>query len=118
MNLTEEIFSRLQQITGETGEAKRDLLRTLSAGANGALAAGLRPDAGQGESRAALVAAGTMYALAAWVELDADREPEQFTVGDVTVRNGSRAEAAVSLRRQADRILEPLRADSFAFRGV
>ena len=117
MILTEQIFARVLAMAGETDEQQRQLLQALCAGAESALAAGLRQEASEAY-RETLVTAASFYALAAYLEVDGSRAAERFTAGDVTVQRRSAAGGARALREQAERMLEPFRADRFSFRGV
>ena len=117
MNLTEQIYAQVLTLAGETDGQQRSLLHVLSAGAASALASGLRQEPAE-QSREILVTAGSLYALAAFLETDESRTVERFTAGDVTVRRQAGAGGARVLREQADRMMAPWRADRFAFRRV
>ena len=117
MSLTEQIYAQALGLAGETDERQRRLLHILCAGAEAALAAGLRQE-DSAQCRETLVTAGSLYALAAYLETDEGHTAQRFTAGDVTVERGSGAEGAKALREQAERMLLPYRAGKFAFRRV
>lgn len=118
MNLTNEIYTRVEALTGETDPQQCLILHTLSAGANGTIAAAVRPDLDVLNCRETLVTAGCMYVLAAYLEMDEAHHVERFTVGDVTIHQSNTAAGAKTLRKQADRMLAPYHGDRFSFRGV
>lgn len=118
MNLTEQIFAQALMMAGALDENRETLLMMLCRGANNSLASRLREELQMEECRADLVAAGSLYALAALAEIDAAGDIESFTAGDVTVKKGSGSAAANCLRDQADLMIRPYIRDGFAFRGV
>ena len=118
MNLTGEIFARVLELAGDADEDQRRLLQALSEGANAAIRAGVRREAEEGETREMLVTAGSLLALAGFLETDGSRSVERFSVGEVTVQPGSGSAAARALRDQARAILGPCGKDRFAFRRI
>lgn len=118
MNLTEEIYNRASALLGELDPKQRMLLHTLSTAANASVTAEVRQDPDVLPCREVLGIAGSLYAAAAYLELDETKNVEQFTVGDVTLHRTNTASGATMLRQQADRMLEPYRSDHFSFRRV
>ncbi len=118
MNLSDEIFTRAVAMTGETDPQQCLILKSFSVGANASIAAGLRPDIDFDACRELFIAAGSLYAAAAYLEADENNQVERFTVGDVTVQRKNSSEGANIMRQQADQMLAPYRSDSFSFRGV
>ncbi len=114
MTLTEQVYARALALAGELEEREAELLRLFSGAALSALVRRLKEG---GEScREELVAAGSLYALAALME--ADCGPRRFAAGELTVEKGEAAEAARRLRRQGDLLLAPFAREGFTFLGV
>ena len=64
------------------------------------------------------VAAAALFAVAAMTELDELAQMEMITTGDLTLRRKSTDAAACCLRYQAELLMTPYMADTFAFLGV
>ena len=82
------------------------------------LTAQLREGMTPPECKADFVAAGALYALAALSEADGANGMQRVQVGDVTLVPSDTSAACRCLRKQADMMMSPYCAVSFAFRGV
>lgn len=118
MTLAEQIYAQAVLLTGGL-EARQEALARLLAGAvAGTLTARLRRGLTEDDCRADLVAAGSLYTLAALTEAEQMTLPDSFTAGDLTLHRPDSAAAVRCLRSQAELIVCPYMEDSFSFRGV
>lgn len=118
MILEDQIFAQALVLAGELEERQEQLLRLLTRAAGASLAKRLAPGLTPEDCRADFIAASALFALAALAEADPAGVPEQFSVGDVTVKRSSDNPAANCLRNQAELMLAPYVADRFSFLGV
>ena len=118
MSLKQQVYTQAVLLAGELTEHQMAVLEALCTAGTAALTAKLREGLTPADCRADFVAAASLMALAALDELDGDRNVEQITAGDLTIRRGSRAAAANCLRTQAELMMAPYMKDGFLFRGV
>ena len=118
MSLKQQVYTQAILLAGELTEHQMAVLEALCTAGSAALTAKLREGLTPADCRADFVAAASLMALAALDELDEDRNVEQITAGDLTIRKGSRAAAANCLRTQAELMMAPYMRDGFLFRGV
>ena len=118
MSLKQQVYTQAILLAGELTEHQMAVLEALCTAGTAALTAKLREGLTPADCRADFVAAASLMALAALDELDEDRNVEQITAGDLTIRKGSRAAAANCLRTQAELMMAPYMRDGFLFRGV
>ena len=118
MSLKQQVYTQAILLAGELTEHQMAVLEALCTAGTAALTARLREGLTPADCRADFVAAASLMALAALDELDEDRNVEQITAGDLTIRKGSRAAAANCLRTQAELMMAPYMRDGFLFRGV
>ncbi len=118
MILEDQIFAQSLLLAGTLEPRQEELLRLLASGTGSSLAAKLRSGLSPEDCKADFIAAASLYALAALAEASPDSLPEQFTVGDVTVKRGSSNPASACLRSQAELMITPYLADRFSFMGV
>jgi hypothetical protein len=118
MTLVEQTVAQAAMLAGALEETQQQLLELFCQSAvthlTARLQTGLTPD----DCRAAFVAAGALYALAALTETDAVSGMQRVQIGDVTLVPGETSAASRCLRRQADMILSPYCVESFLFRGI
>ena len=113
------VFAQALLIAGELDDRERELLRLLCGAAASSLALRLRTGLTPGDCGQDFVAAASLYAAAALGEAREGPQVEEFKAGDLTVRNAGKPEgSAQALYRQAERLMGPYLADSFAFLGV
>lgn len=118
MILAEQAFTQAMLLAGDLEPKREALLKTLCRGAIASLVSRLRDGIKQEDCQEDLVAAGSLYALAALNEVG-DADPvEQFSAGDVTIRTGKNDAAGQCLREQAKWIMAPYLKDAFAFQEV
>ena len=118
MSLKQQVYTQAILLAGELTEHQMAVLEALCTAGTAALTAKLREGLTPADCRADFVAAASLMALAALDELDEDRNVEQITAGDLTIRKGGRAAAANCLRTQAELMMAPYMRDGFLFRGV
>ena len=118
MSLKQQVYTQAILLAGELTEHQMAVLEALCTAGTAALTAKLREGLTPADCRADFVAAASLMALAALDELDEDRNVEQITAGDLTIRKGSRAAAANCLRTQAELMMAPYMRDGFLFQGV
>ena len=114
MTLAEKIAARTMELIGETDSRQQSLVRTVSTVYARMLQQKLRPDT----EEEVLVSAGSLLALADYLETAQPEEARRFTVGDVTVENRDSGSTAEHLRRQVLQMTAAFRGDSFRFQGV
>ena len=118
MSLKQQVYTQAVLLAGELTEHQMTMLDALCTAGTAALTARLRDGLTPADCRADFVAAASLMALAALDELDEDRNVEQITAGDLTIRKGSRAAAINCLRTQAELMMAPYMRDGFLFQGV
>ena len=118
MSLKQQVYTQAILLAGDLTEHQMAVLEALCTAGTAALTAKLRDGLTPADCRADFVAAASLMALAALDELDEDRNVEQITAGDLTIRKGSRAAAANCLRTQAELMMAPYMRDGFLFQGV
>ena len=118
MSLKQQVYTQAVLLAGELTEHQMAVLEALCTAGTAALTARLRDGLTPADCRADFVAAASLMALAALDELDEDRNVEQITAGDLTIRKGSRAAATNCLRTQAELMMAPYMRDGFLFQGV
>ncbi len=102
-------------------EAEKTILDTLISAAEAELTARLREGITPEDCGNLYIVAASLLAEAEILLLRSIDETEQFTAGEVSVRQSREkaATAAAALRRQANGLMAPfLNDDSFAFMGV
>ena len=118
MSLKQQVYTQAVLLAGDLTEHQLVMLEALCTAGTAALTAKLRDGLTPADCRADFVAAASLMALAALDELDEERNVEQITAGDLTIRRGSRAAAVNCLRTQAELMMAPYVRDSFLFQGV
>ena len=118
MSLKEQVYTQAALLAGELTDHQLAVLEALCTAGTAALTARLRDGLTPADCKADFVAAASLMALAALDGLDEDRDVEQITAGDLTIRRGSRAAAANCLRTQAELMMAPYMRDGFLFQGV
>ena len=118
MSLNQQVYTQAVLLAGDLTEHQMTMLDALCTAGTAALTARLRDGLTPADCRADFVAAASLMALAALDELDEDRNVEQITAGDLTIRKGSRAAATNCLRTQAELMMAPYMRDGFLFQGV
>ena len=116
MMLAEKIAARTLELAGDIDPRQQKLIETLSTGTAAMLQSRHRTDAGEADGL--LVTAGSLYALADYLETEGASAARRFTVGDVTVEPRDTARSAQELRLLAERMTAHLRRSGFQFRGV
>ena len=116
----ELVYAQALLMAGEPAQKERELLRVLCGAAASSLALRLKEGLTPESCGQDFVAAASLYALAALVRTREDAGAEEFRAGDLTVKTGGadREGAARSLQQQAELLMRPYLADSFAFLGV
>lgn len=118
MTLAEQIYAQARLLCGELEPRQEELARLMAGAVAGTLTARLRRGLQPEDCRADLVAAGSLYTLAALTEAEEMLQPESFTAADLTIHRPDSAAAVRCLRAQAELILCPYLEDRFSFRGV
>ncbi len=118
MTLLEQIFAQAALLAGGVDEQQEQILQALCRAAASSLTARLRPNLSPEDCKADFVAAASLYALAAWSEVDEVANLERMQIADVTMVRRSKSPAAACLRSQAGLMMSPYTVDSFSFRGV
>ena len=118
MMLTEQVFAKAALLTGQLEQHSTELLKVFCRTAVTALEAELRDGVDISDCREEFLTAASLYALAALQEAAQAGSIAEFRAGDLTVKRGGGENAAVSMRRQAQRMMQPWRKDRFDFRGV
>ena len=118
--MKEQIFAQALLLTGELEPKQRELLRVLCGAAASSLQLRLKEGISVRDCAQDFVAAASLYAVAALGNTREDAVVEEFKAGDLTVRQSSGVQDAAlqSLRKQAELLMKPYLADSFAFVGV
>ena len=118
--MKELVLAQALLLAGELGEREQELLRLLSHAAASSLELRLKEGLSPQDCEQDFIAAASLYAVAALEESRAETEVEEFKAGDLSVKTGSTKQegAAKALFRQAEALMKPYFADSFAFVGV
>ena len=118
MTLVEQTLAQAVMLAGTLDEQQERLLELFCQSAVTNLSARMQEGLTPEDCKAAFVAAGALYALAALTETDAVAGLQRVQIGDVTLVSGGTSAATRCLRHQADLIISPYCTDSFLFRGV
>ena len=118
MSLAEQIYAQAVLLSGSLDPRQEALAQLLAGGVASTLTARLKRGLKADDCRADLVAAGSLYTLAALTEAEGMTDPVSFTAGDLTVHRPDSAAAVRCLRAQAELIVGPYLEGRFSFRGV
>lgn len=118
MTLTEQICAQALVMLRDFEEDQQTLLETLCRASEVSLRAKLRDGITPEDCLADFIAAASLYAVAALTEADGSAQLDQLSVGDLTLRRGSKDAATCCLRYQAELLMQPYTKDRFAFVGV
>lgn len=118
--MKELVFAQALRLTGGLEEKEQELLRILCGAASSALELRLKEGITPQDCEQDFIAAASLYAVAALEEAREASGVEEFKAGDLSVKTGSTQQegAAKALFRQAELLVKPYLADSFAFVGV
>lgn len=118
MSLTEQIYAQALVLIRDLQEGDKPLLEVLCRSAELSLKAKLLDGVTTDDCKVDFVAAASLYALAAFTEMENATQPEQISAGDLTLRRAGTDAAACCLRYQAEMIMKPYVKDNFSFVGV
>ena len=119
MTLKDQVFAQAALLAGDLSGRQTDLLEVLCTASTAALRARLKEGLTPEDCKADFIAAASLFALAALNEAESGDQVEEFKAGDLTVKQGSRADAASRcLYNQAELMISPYLKDRFAFLGV
>lgn len=118
MTLVEQTLAQALLLAGQIDTSQEALLELFCRSAVTHITARLRQGLTPEDCRAAFVAAGALYALAALAETDPVAGMQRMQIGDVTLVPGGTSAATRCLRKQADLIISPYCVDCFVFQGV
>ena len=120
MNLRDQVLAQALLLAGEVTERQQMVLGALCTAATASLNARLREGLTANDCKADFIASASLLALAALAGITEDVPVEQITVGDFSVKKGSRSHDAASncLRAQAELMMAPYLKDNFSFLGV
>ena len=119
MTLKEQVFAQAALLAGDLDGRQTDLLNVLCTASTAALTARLKEGLSPDDCKADFIAAASLFALAALNEAEDSDQVEEFKAGDLTVKQGSRKDAASRcLQNQARLMISPYLQDRFAFLGV
>ena len=119
MRLNDQVFNQAELLAGDMEETEKELLRLLCGAAVSTLRSQLRQELTPEDCREDFVAAASLYALAQWYQGKQGQDMEEFSAGDLTVKQGAgAARSPEALKAQALALLKPYRVDSFRFMGV
>ena len=118
MILTERIVAQAKILIRDLEDRDLPMLELLCRSAENTLKSKLREGIRAEDCIADFVAAAALFAVAAMTELDELSQMEMITTGDLTLRRKSTDAAACCLRYQAELLMTPYMADTFAFLGV
>ena len=119
MTLKEQVFAQAALLAGDLDGRQTDLLNVLCTASTAALTARLREGLTPEDCKADFVAAASLFALAALNEAGDTALVEEFKAGDLTVKQGSKKDAASRcLFNQAQLMIAPYLKDVFSFVGV
>ena len=118
MSLTEQIQAQALVLIQDSTEVNLPMLAVFCRSAENSLKQKLREGITPEDCKADFIAAASLYALAAWSEVDEVQGLERMQIGDVSMVRRSKSPAAACLRSQAGLIMSPYIMDGFSFRGV
>ena len=120
MSLRDQVLAQALLLAGELTERQQVVLGALCTAATASLNARLRDGLTAEDCKADFIAAASLLALAAMAGISEDVPVEQISVGDFSVRKGSKSHDAASncLRAQAELMITPYLKDRFSFMGV
>lgn len=120
MSLRDQVLAQALLLAGELTERQQVVLGALCTAATASLNARLREGLTAEDCKADFIAAASLLALAAMAGISEDVPVEQISVGDFSVRKGSKSHDAASncLRAQAELMITPYLKDRFSFMGV
>lgn len=118
MMLKDQVYAQAALLAGELETQQVEMLNALCIAATVSLSARLREGLKPEDCKADFVAAASLFALAALNGAKKMGQPEQFSAGDLTVRNGSGDAASRCLFHQAELMIAPYLKDCFSFTGV
>ena len=118
MSLSEQVMAQVRLLMPEVVDDRVDLLQIVCTAEVTAICGRLRPDVDPEDCQADLVTAAGMCAAAALLEMAGDERPEQFAVGDLTIRRGEGGKGPAYLRRQAALLMAPYLQSGIPFMGV
>lgn len=107
-------------LTGQLEMQQQELLRVLCGAAASSLELRLKEGLTPQDCAGDFIAAASLYAVAALGKNRESAQVEEFKAGDLTVRQSAarQEDAFNALEKQADKLMRPYFADSFAFVGV
>lgn len=119
MTLAQQVYAQAALLAGPLESEQTEMLTALCSAATASLTARLKEGLQPEDCKADFIAAASLFALAALNEAEAAEQVEEFKAGDLTVKQGSRADAASRcLHNQAELMITPYLKDRFAFLGV
>ena len=118
MTLKEQVFAQAALLTGEMDEDQARMLDALCGASVVSLTARLRDGLTPDDCKADFIAAASLFALAALNTVTADKDMEQITAGDLTIRPRHSDAASKCLYNQAELMIAPYLKDRFSFRGI
>lgn len=119
MTLKDQVFAQAVLLAGDLDARQTELLNALCTASTASLTARLKEGLSPEDCRAEFVAAASLFALSALNEADSTAQVEEFKAGDLTVKQGSRKDAASRcLQDQAEQMMRPFLKDTFSFLGV
>ena len=118
--MKELAFAQALLLTGELEAKQRELLRILCGAAVSSLQLRLKEGLKQEAYAQDLISAASLYAVAALGASSEEMVLEEFKAGDLSVKQsgGKKDTAALALEKQAQMLMKPYLADSFAVVGV
>ena len=120
MNLRDQVLTQALLLAGELTERQQIVLGALCTVTTVSLNARLRDGLTADDCKADFIASASLLALAAMAGISEDVPVEQISVGDFSVKKGSKTYDAASncLRAQAELMIAPYLKDNFSFMGV
>ena len=120
MSLRDQVLSQALLLAGDLTERQQMVLGALCTASTASLNARLREGLTANDCKADFIASASLLALAALAGISEDVPVEQITVGDFSVKKGSKTYDAASncLRAQAELMMMPYLKDNFSFVGV
>ena len=118
MNLRDQVLAQALLLAGELTERQQIVLGVLCTATTASLNARLRDGLTADDCKADFIASASLLALAAMAGISEDVPVEQISVGDFSVKKGSKTYDAASncLRAQAELMIAPYLKDNFSFR--
>lgn len=118
MMLSQQVFAQALLMAGQLEQTQEELLRLLCDGATRSVCNRLRQGITVDDCKADIIAAASLYALAALNEAGQARDVAEFKAGDLTIKRGGTDAPSRCLHRQAELIIGPFLQDNFSFLGV